>query len=644
MKEVVDFGKSIEDIRKKWANEWKCSPEALTIEILDKRGVFQRTWKVKVMLEETEEGNLFPENTRVSWDGEKYLIFPGNEVETVVPFPLAGRLKYDGQERFEEFRIKQGDMLEFYPITKKGELTWILEIFPDGSKAVAKVKHEHAGRYVLEKEIPKMTRLILERYISWEASPESGEVWTEEQLKNELREKGIIYGIKPTVWLDFLTVDGEEEVVVAEQTPPVPPVHAQLQDFVGEPVYQNDESDQKRIDYFACKLRICEKDEVLARKIPGKEGTPGTDIFGNTLPVEKMKDFEFTLKQNVYLSDDGLEVRAACAGIPVRVNNYTYLVENAYILNKDVDLATGSIDFPGDVFIGGDVQEGLYVNSEGKIYVQGSVSGASLKAECGILVKNNVIASKIVLGEKHVFRSQFVKKLKEINEELTLCLSQVEQLQQVSGNFNVGQLLKILLERNFQLLPKKVEEAEKLLDTKDQQFINQELEVAVKTLKHFLVGLGPLRLKNLVFLKNAKKVITHFLSTKGELVSANVVCDTNYVQNSHIQCAGDFVCHKGVYNSTINVEGNLKIFGVCRGGEITCGGEVYIWELGGSTVSSTVLKTAKNSKLSIDFCHPNVKIYVGKELVRIDQPVQKLEIYRKNGLLQVEKLRWDQED
>ncbi len=640
MKEIITTGKSLESIRQEWSLEWSCSPEELILEVIDKPGVFRRSWKVRVKLPETASDETIPEDTGVSWDGIKYTIFPGRQVETIVPFPLAGRLVHEAKEIMKEFSVQKGDTFEFHPEIKEGGLTWDIEVLSDGSKALAKVKHEHSGRYVLAGEIPKLKMLPLERFITWEALPDSGEIRTEEDLKRELAEKGIIYGIRPNIWVEFLTIDGRGEVLVAEHTPPVQPIQPQLIDFVGEPVFEDGE-DEEKIDFFGCKLRICEKDEILARKILGKEGTPGVDIFGNIISVDKIKDFGFKLKKNVYLSEDGLEVKASCPGTPLRGNNYTYLVEQAYILNKDVDLEIGSIDFPGDVNIGKDVKDGFYIYSGGKISVQGSVSGASLKAETGLVVKNNIIASKIMIGEKHVFRSQFFKGLQDVDEELYLCLAQVEQLQNISGNTNAGQLLKIVLEKNFQQLPKKSEDLEKLLDNKDPDYISQELEVAIRTIKHFLVGLGPLQLKNLLYLKNSLKVVDHFLENKYDLIPESVVCDTNYVQNSEISCAGDLICKKGIYNSTVKTEGNLKIHGVCRGGEITCAGDAYIWELGGSYMSPTILRLAKNSHLTVEYCHSNIIIYLGKELVRIDEDVQKLEIYREKTALQVEKIKWD---
>jgi len=644
VREAIATGKSLEEIREKWAAEWSCSPEDLTVEVLERPGLLKRNWKVKVMLPQSQQ-TAVDEKTAVIWDGSKYIIKPGPNMETVIPFAPAGKLYCGEKEIVTELQVKSGDLLEFYPVKSKGGLSWNIETDPEGRKAIAKVKHGHAGSYKIVKDIPDTSRLYIEKITYWQPSSEPEEVVHEEDLKKDLADRGIVYGLKSNLWIDFLTVDGWAEVVVAEYTPPVPTVQPQLLDFVGDPIANTEHEEESEnldfVDYFGSKLRICQKDEVLAQKIPGTEGKPGMDIFGNIIPVEKLQDFEFKLKKNVYLSEDGLQVRAACAGTPVRLNQFTYMVENIYYLNRSVNLETGSIDFPGDVIIAEDVTDGFYVYSGGKLVVNGAVSGATLKAEAGLIVQKNILASRVIVGERHVFRSEFLKSLRDVVEDLEVCIIQVEQLQIASGNENVGQLLKILLEKKFTKLPEKADQLEKLLSFKDPEYVNQELELAIRTVERFLVGLGPLKLKSLDLLKNSLRVMQHFLTTKSEVVSSGVHCETTYVQNSEISCAGNFLCKKGMYNSLLKVEGNITINGVFRGGTINCSGNIYIWELGGSSMSATVIKALKDSKITIEYCHANIMIYLGKELVRIDEPMQKVKIHRDKGMVQLEKLKWD---
>ena len=644
MREAIVTGKKLEEIREQMAAEWACSPDDLVIEVLEKPGFLKRNWKVKVTLSGLQRTEV-QEKTVVHWDGSKYIIIPGKKVETVIPFEQAGKLFLGDKELVSETAVRNGDFLEFYPLKTKGGLTWDIKADPEGHRAVAKVKHGHAGSYKIIEDIPDTTRLYLEKITYWEPSSEPEEVVHEEDLKKDLADRGIVYGLKPNLWIDFLTVDGWAEIVVAEYTPPVPTVQPQLIDYVGDPVENTEQEEETAdldfVDYFGSKLRTCQKDEVLAEKIPGTEGKPGMDIYGNIIPVEKLEDFQFKLKKNVYLSEDGLQVRAACAGTPVRLNKFTYMVENVYYLNKSVTLETGSIDFPGDVIIGEDVTDGFYVYSGGKLVVNGAVSGATLKAETGLTVQKNILASKVIVGEKQVFRSELLKSLRDLVEDLEICLIQAEQLQNASGSEHVGQLLKILLEKKFVKLPEKAEQLEDLLSYKDPEYINQELELAIRTAERFLVGLGPLKLKSLDLLKNSLKIMQHFLTTKDDVVSSGVRCETTYVQNSEISCAGDFLCKKGMYNSSLKVEGNITINGVFRGGTINCSGNIHIWELGGSSMSATVIRAAKDSKVTVEYCHANIVVYLGKELVRIDEPVQKVEIYRDKGTVQLEKLKWD---
>lgn len=675
MKEIIATGKSLEEVRDTYSQEWACAPEELQLEILEKPGLFNRSFKVKVMLPEDAVGEdtvgeeavgedtvtgdsaeealngsvteLFqtelPDITRVFRDSSKYRIVPGSSVERIVPYPQVGKLFVDGIEIETGSQIRRGDIIEFIPVMDKTEFSWDIIIDKDGRKAVARVWHEDNSRYVLADEIPNAPVIVLEHYVTDNSTVDpdkQDKIKTEEDLMRKIAARGIIHGIKPNLWADIQTVENQGQIIIAEATPPVPTVQPELIDYVGEPIFQNNESNEDKIDYFACKIKVCKENDLLAKKVPGKEGTPGTDIFGKPIPVEKMKDFMLNLKKNVYLTQE-LEIKASCSGNPVRVNANTYSVENIFVQNKDIDLSTGSIDFPGDVFIGGNVADNLYIHSAGTAKIMGSVSGAEIKADTGLIVKNNIIASKIVVGEKHVFRSEFIKSLQEMNEELASCISQLEQLQVASGNMNIGQMLKLILEKNFQAIPKKAEDLEKLLSYQEPDYVSKDLDLAIKTLKHFLVGLGPLQLKDIMYLKNASRILGYFMSTKGTSTPTSVLCDVNYIQNSEVSCAGDFICHKGLYNSILKIEGFVKIQGVCRGGEINCSGDLYIGELGASNMSATTIRTGKNSRINIELCHSNIKIYVGKELVTIDEPTQKLEIYRDKGILQIGKLRWD---
>ncbi len=317
-----------------------------------------------------------------------------------------------------------------------------------------------------------------------------------------------------------------------------------------------------------------------------------------------------------------------------------YLVENVYILNQDVSLETGSIEFPGDVFINGNVQDNLHVFAGGRVEIQGVVSRAEIRAEKGIKVKN-VIGGKLIIGQKHFVRSEILRLIKKLYEEAEVCLKKTAELMKASEAEKIkpGQLLKLVVERYYPDLPKIAVNAEKYLTDNKDDLVNQELMVSVRTARHFLVGLGPLDPQALPFLTRVTQVLKHFTESIALEIPEKLICKVNYVQGAVIESGGTFECSKGVYNSLIRVDGDLKIEGVCRGGKVISGGNVSIKELGGSGVSTTFIQMSGNKRLTVDYCHSYVTISVDKEVIKIEEACKKLEIYREDGVVQVEKFK-----
>ncbi|MFA6807409.1 MAG: hypothetical protein WCR27_00275, partial [Eubacteriales bacterium] len=138
MKEVMTEGNSLEKIKQDWALKWKCYPEEIIVEVLEKPSLLKKVWKVKLKL----EVDISDEKTRVIKNANKYLVFLGRGIENVVPYPIAGVVKYKDQQMNEEFAVKSGEMFEYYPLVKHGELNWKLEIDEKGENASAKVKHQ----------------------------------------------------------------------------------------------------------------------------------------------------------------------------------------------------------------------------------------------------------------------------------------------------------------------------------------------------------------------------------------------------------------------------------------------------------------------------------------------------------------------
>ena len=639
MPEEVVHGRSLEKIREEWALKLNLMPEEIDLEVLSKPSLFSQQWKVRLSWKEKSA----PVSVKVHtvWDGVKYDLTFEDGIEMFRPYAQSGDVLLNGQAQDKPFRLNMGDEVQFHPIVQKGLLTWDLEVRFAGLSVVANVKHEPAGRYVLPAEFTVSKECNLEKFVSWEDMVPEGESWDEAKLKADLEKLKIVYGVRSEAWSDILEVQGAGEVVIAEATVPLAPEHAKLTDFVGEPQAFS-ESKSKNVDYFASKVSLVQEGDVLARKIPGKPGIPGKDVFGKELPAAPYKDIQFHLKKNVVLSPDGLEVLASCAGQPVRLDERTYTVENVYVLQKDVDLETGSIEFPGDVFINGNVQDGLRVHAGGKIEIKGSVSHAEIRAEKGAVIHQNLIGGETIVGEKYVFHSELLRGISEFQVRLKDCLQHTSELlnSPKAANLKPGQLLKLLMEKQFSDLPKLVQCFEKLLlDHKDDELVTDSLILSIGTAKRFLVGLGPLEKQALPFLQQLENVLQKFVESLAMEVPEKLSLTVNYVQGAMIQCGGTFECKKEVYNSDIRVEGDVSIEGTCRGGKVIAQGNAKIRELGGSGISATFVQIGTNSRLEVEYCHPNVIVAVGKEIIRIEEPYKQVRIYREKGTVQMEKQR-----
>jgi len=584
---------------------------------------------------------VFSTSSQANWDGTKYIIALGEGAKQFRPFPQAGGVWLNGKLQDKPFRISAGDQVEFHPCTQEGRLTWEMQVRFHGLSVVAKVRHELPGHYVLPKDLPAMEDIDLAQVATWEDLPAVGEIWDEAKLNADLEQLKVVHGRRLGVWQEIMAVRGIGEVVIAVATPAVPTEHAKLEDFVGLNQAVT-ETTGKSFDFFASKVKIVNEGTVLARKIPGKLGVPGQDVLGKVFPAVAVKDFQFRLKKNVALSADGLEVVAACAGQPVRVDEKTYMVENVYVLNQDVDLATGSIEFPGDVLIQGNVQDGLRIFAGGRLEIKGSVSHAEIRAEKGAKIYQNLLGGKVVVGEKFVVRSELLRSVSELRNQLSDCLQRTTELINSPGavNFKPGLCLKLVMEKQFPELPKLSERVEKfILEHKNDEMVTEGLIVSIRTAKHFLAGLGPLELQSLPFLQRVDQALQQFVENMSLEIPEKLSFVVTYVQGATVECGGSFECQKGVFNSNIRVEGDVKIEGVCRGGKIMAGGNVSIRELGGSEVSSTFVQISQTGRLLVDYCHPNAIIAVGKEITHIEEACRKLEVYRENGRVQIEKIR-----
>ncbi|NLD93427.1 MAG: DUF342 domain-containing protein [Fibrobacter sp.] len=157
-----------------------------------------------------------------------------------------------------------------------------------------------------------------------------------------------------------------------------------------------------KIDYKKSKsILTATSGQLLAHVGPNTPGIKGTDIFGEEVVFESIKDDSDIIPGSgvmVSTNDNGTDYFAAISG-SIILNGAILDVVNMYVVEGDVDYTTGNISFNGNVLITGTVIDGFEVTAEGDIFVSKIVESAKLVAGRDIIVKGGVLGrSKGILS------------------------------------------------------------------------------------------------------------------------------------------------------------------------------------------------------------------------------------------------------
>ncbi|MCM1164454.1 MAG: FapA family protein [Lachnospiraceae bacterium] len=228
--------------------------------------------------------------------------------------------------------------------------------------------------------------------------PENGGVdITVEKIMAALDEKNVSYGIlKDDIELAVEQKRYDDNVCVAKWDPPQDGVDGTIKYFYNiESHLAPVENEQGVVDYKNLGLvrNITAGTPIAAITLP-TEGEPGKDIMGRTVMQKKGVPAKVNVGAGTSLINDGKEIIAAVDGNLVYKNGAFY-VDETLVVNGDVDVSSGNIDFIGAVTIKGSVFEGFRVTSKRDININGSVNGAELSADGNINIKIGSINSQI---------------------------------------------------------------------------------------------------------------------------------------------------------------------------------------------------------------------------------------------------------
>lgn len=216
-----------------------------------------------------------------------------------------------------------------------------------------------------------------------------------EELRALLEENGIVFGVRENALKELAQGNQNyEETLVAVGTAAKNgrdgffEYHFNPQPET-KPIILPDGS----VDYNVLgKIELVTKGQILVTYHPARSAVTGRDVLGNTIDAYEGKGLPPLQCKRCELDEDGSKYYASTEG-HVTVEGKCLTVTPIYIIEGDLDAATGDVDFHGDVLVQGNVFAGVTVKTTGNITVNGHVETANLFAGKDVILKNGMQGS-----------------------------------------------------------------------------------------------------------------------------------------------------------------------------------------------------------------------------------------------------------
>ncbi|MGZ4994283.1 MAG: DUF342 domain-containing protein [Methylobacter sp.] len=217
---------------------------------------------------------------------------------------------------------------------------------------------------------------------------------TFEQIRQSLKEKGIVSGLVTAAEIETVLKKGQvTDYVIAQGTPAVPGLDAQFHSLVPEMQERRPHINDRGIADFRDlgDLILVKQGDPLMRRTLATEGKKGKNILGQVLIPKPSQNTPFTseLKGSMFDPDDKDLLVSAIIGQPLLIPNG--VIVSPTITVPQVNISSGNLSFDGTINILGDVMEGMKVYALNDIFIGGTVEAAEIEAGGNISIKGGVI-------------------------------------------------------------------------------------------------------------------------------------------------------------------------------------------------------------------------------------------------------------
>ena len=216
-----------------------------------------------------------------------------------------------------------------------------------------------------------------------------------EELRGLLKENGVVFGIREKTLEELAQGKRNyEEILVATGT-------AARDGRDGFFEYHFNPQPETRpiilpdgsVDYNVLgKIELVSGGQLLVTYHAALPAVTGRDVLGNTIDAYDGKGLPPLQCKRCELDESGCQYYASTEG-NVTVEGRCLTVTPIYVIEGNLDAATGDVDFRGDVLVQGNVFAGVTVRTTGNITVNGHVETANLFAGKDVILKNGMQGS-----------------------------------------------------------------------------------------------------------------------------------------------------------------------------------------------------------------------------------------------------------
>lgn len=143
---------------------------------------------------------------------------------------------------------------------------------------------------------------------------------------------------------------------------------------------------------------------LLARRVPAVRGRAGRTIHGEPIPAAVPREAALKRGRKVRYDEDLGALFAEVEGQPALLTDGRVVVFPRYVIDGDVDLGSGHVDYEGVVVVRGEVRPGFRVEC-GKLLARG-VHRAEVVAEGDVTIDGGVVGARLRVGG--TLRARFV--------------------------------------------------------------------------------------------------------------------------------------------------------------------------------------------------------------------------------------------